>query len=291
MTAAAQGIHDELDRARKSGPVRDIIIPPCPELLVRLTAATATAEPDMGEIDRIASADVAMAAALIRQANSPAYALTQRVHTVGQALTVVGLKPAVRLLTGFLVRGAIRSHSPVLSHFWESSTRRALACEHIGAQLYSLPEGLAHTFGLFCHVGIPVMMQGIRGYASTMTEALARKDRTFTQTENANHRTDHAVVGAIVAKTWNLPQEVALAIRLHHDFSCLNDTAFADQVRQLVALGLIAEHLVHRHEGLPELREWQTHGAACKAFLQINDAEVENWVDELYPLLSAVELN
>ena len=68
-------INQELDDARRSGPVRDIIIPPCPELLVRLQAATATAEPDVAEIDRIASADVAMAAALIRQANSPLYAL------------------------------------------------------------------------------------------------------------------------------------------------------------------------------------------------------------------------
>ena len=66
-------ISQELDHARQHGPVRDIIIPPCPELLVRLQNATATGEPDIVEIDRIASADVAMAAALIRQANSPLY--------------------------------------------------------------------------------------------------------------------------------------------------------------------------------------------------------------------------
>jgi HD-like signal output (HDOD) protein len=94
-------INQELDDARRSGPVRDIIIPPCPELLVRLQAATATAEPDVVEIDRIASADVAMAAALIRQANSPLYALEHRVNTVGQAMTVIGLQPAVRLAQRF----------------------------------------------------------------------------------------------------------------------------------------------------------------------------------------------
>ena len=283
-------ISQELDQARKSGPLRDIIIPPCPDLLVALKAATATSEPDVGEIDRIAGADVAMSAALIRQANSPLYGLAQPVHAVGQALTVLGLRPAVELLMGFLLRRALPTHSPVLSHFWENSARRALACEHIGTRLYSLEPGLAHSFGLFCHVGIPVMMQGVRGYASTMVEALARKDRTFTQTENANHRTDHAVVGAIVAKTWHLPRDVAVAIRLHHDFSSLNDSSFPDIVRQLVAVGLIADHLVGRHEGVAESREWLAHGSACLAYLDVNADELELWVDELHPQFEAVTL-
>jgi HD-like signal output (HDOD) protein len=284
---SAERISQELDQARRSGPVRDIVIPPCPDLLVRLQAATATAEPDVEEIGRVAHADVAMAAALIRQANSPLHALDQPVHTAGQALMVLGVEPSVRLLSGFLARRAIRP-SAVLAHFWETSTRRALACEHLAGQLYGLDVGLAHSFGLFCHVGLPVMMQGVRGYASTLAEALARRDRSFTETENTNHRTDHAVVGAIVARTWHLPTDVAVAIRLHHDFTALRDEGFSGTVRQLVAMGLVAEHIVHRHEGLTPLREWQTHGAHCLEFLQVDGAEVEHWVDQLHPVLEAV---
>jgi HD-like signal output (HDOD) protein len=281
-------IEHELDDARRNGPVRDIAIPPCPDLLLRLRTATAQAEVDWAEIDRIAGADVAMAAALIRQANSPLFALPQPVRTVGQALTVLGLNTAVEVLSGFLLRRALPVHSPALAHFWETSTRRALACEHVGAQLYSLDEGLAHSFGLFCHVGLPVMMMGVRGYTGTLTEALARKDRSFTQTENANHRTDHAVVGAIVARTWRLPAEAAVAIRLHHDIDSLRDARFSEPVRRLVALGLVADHLVQRHEQLPPSADWLTHGPACLDFLQINADEMELWDDQLYPLMAAV---
>jgi HD-like signal output (HDOD) protein len=287
----AERIQDELDQARRSGPVRDIVIPPCPELLRQLQDATAQGEPQVEAIDRIASADVAMAAALIRQANSPLYALEHPVRTVGQALTVLGLKPAVQLLTGFLTRHALQVQSPLLAHFWESSTRRALACEHIGLQLYDMDPGLAYSFGLFCHVGMPVMLRGVKGYGSTITEALARKDRSFTQTENANHRTDHAVVGAIVARTWRLPAEVSVAIRLHHDFTALDDARFSDTVRHLVAMGLIADRLVHQHEGAHTAqREWLAHGPNCLAHLQVDETEVEHWVDELHPAFEAVQL-
>lgn len=279
-----------LDLARRSGPVRDIVIPPCPELLVQLQDATATGDPDPETIARIASADVAMAAALLRQANSPLYGLQQPVSTVGQALNVLGMQPAVKLLSGFLTRHALQVHSPLLAHFWETSTRRAIACEHIGQQLYGMDTGLAYTFGLFCHVGMPVMMAGVKGYGGTLTEAMARQDRSFTQTENANHRTDHAVVGAIVARTWRLPLDVALAIRLHHDFSCLGDSGLGDTQRRLVAMGLIADHLVHQHEGLPPLREWQRFGTACLGHLEVGEGEVNVWIDELHPAFEAVVL-
>ena len=139
-------------------------------------------------------------------------------------------------------------------------------------------------------MGIPVLVKAVRGYASTVTEALARKDRSFTQTENANHRTDHAVVGAIVARTWHLPGDVAQAIWLHHDFGCLTDERFDPTVRRLVALGALADFLVHQHEGVPPAREWQQHGEACLAFLQVTQDELNHWIDTLYPALEAVAL-
>lgn len=284
-----RSVEAELDQARTRGPVRDIVIPPCPELLRRLQEATARGEPDPATLDQIAGNDVAMAAALIRQANSPLCGLSQPVVTVGQALTVLGLRPSVQLLTGFLTRQALHVHSPVLAHFWESSTRRAIACEHIGRQLYDLDPGLAYSFGLFCHVGMPVLLRGVRGYAATIAEALARRDRTFTQTENANHRTDHAVVGALVARTWRMPAAVAVAIRLHHDFTCLADARYSDTVRHLVAMGLIADHLVQQHEGVPPSTDWALHGEACRRHLQIGAAEVEHWVDALHPAFEAVQ--
>jgi HD-like signal output (HDOD) protein len=287
----SQPLIDELERARRSGPVRDILIPPCPELLRQLQQAMAEAEPDLVEIDRIASSDVAMAAALMRHANSPLFALEHPVQTVGRAMTVLGLQAAVQLLSGFLTRRALPVHSPLLRHFWDTSTRRALACAHISRQLYDLDAGLAYSAGLFCHVGMPVMLGGLKGYGSTIAEALARRDRSFSQTEEANHRTDHAVVGAIVARTWNLPPEVALAVRLHHDFSCLGDARIGAPVRQLVALLLVADYLVLQHEGVNAPADWARCGAACLAHLQIDAAEVEHWIDELHPVFEAVSLH
>ena len=281
-------IDQHIQQARVHPAVRAIVIPPCPESLLRLQQIMAAPELDSTALDQLASSDVAMAAALMRLANSPLYALPQPVQTVGMALTVLGLQPAVELLSAFITRNALQVRSPLLEHFWESSQRRAIACEHIGRQLYSLDPGLGYSFGLFCHVGMPVLVKAVRGYGSTVTEALARKDRTFTQTENANHRTDHAVMGAIVARTWHLPGDVAQAIWLHHDFVCLQDERFSPTVRHLVALGLLADFLVNQHDGLSPTREWHEHGEACMGHLAVSQGELDHWIDELHPAFEAV---
>ncbi|MFN3376543.1 MAG: HDOD domain-containing protein [Burkholderiaceae bacterium] len=281
-------IDEHIQQMRTQPAVRAIMIPPCPESLLRLQAILREAEPDMGALEQLAASDVALAAALIRQANSPLFGLAQPVQTVGMALTVLGLRPAVELLSAFITRHALHVRSPLLEHFWESSQRRAIACEHIGRQLYSLDPGLGYSFGLFCHVGMPVLVKAVRGYASTVTEALARKDRTFTQTENANHRTDHAVVGAIVARTWHLPGDVTQAIWLHHDFSCLSDERFDPTVRHLVAMGALADYLVNQHDSLPPTREWTEYGEACMQHLHVSHEELDHWIDTLHPAFEAV---
>jgi len=284
----AQEINRELELARDRGPVKDIVIPPCPQLLLQLQAELNLADPDPQTVAGIAGSDVAMAAALIRISNSSLYARREPVSSVAQAVSMLGVRPTAHVLTGFLMRNSIRIDPTLIEHFWESSTRRSLAMAHIASQMYGVDTEVAKTCGLFIHVGIPVMLQGLRGYSGTLVEAMARQDRTFIQTENAAHRTDHAVVGAIVAKTWRLPAVVAYAVRLHHDFSVLKDTGVALEVRQLVAIAAIADHLVAHHEGVKEQREWERSGADCLAFLQIGPEEVEAWIDALYPAFEAV---
>ena len=284
----SQAINLELDLALRDGPVKDIVIPPCPQLLVRLQVELSQADPSPEVVAEIAGSDVAMTAALIRIANSPLYARREPVKSVAQAVSMLGVKPTATVLTGFLLRSAIRIDATVIEHFWESSTRRSLAMAHIAKQLYGVDVEVAKTCGLFFHVGIPVMLQGVKGYRGTLVEALARQDRSFVQTENANHRTDHAVVGAIVARTWRLPQVIAHAVRLHHDYAVLGDSAVSQEVRMLVAIAALAEALVARHEGVKEQCEWQTHGATCLALLQIGEPEVEEWVDALYPMFEGV---
>jgi len=280
-------VQRELDQARANGPLRSIVIPPCPELLARMQAALAAAEPDLNEVARIAGSDVAMAAVLLKTANSPAFSTGQPVHTVGQAMNRLGLRQTAAQMMGYLAQRAIRVDSPHLQRFWLRSAKRAVAMGFIAQQLPGMSADVAHTYGLFCHVGMPVMLQSLRGYGGTLVEAHARIDQSFVATENANHRTDHAVVGALVARVWKLAPEVMVALRRHHDLDMLGDDQTAPEIHTLVAAGLVADHLMRRHEGLPPEADWARHAEATLAWLQLAHSDVDAWEDPLTPLLDA----
>jgi HD-like signal output (HDOD) protein len=281
MPALAHDIDTELDQARSEGPMRTIVIPPCPELLVRLQHEMKQADPDWQSVQEIASADVAMAASLVRAAGSPLYGRGSPVQGVEQAMSLLGLKQTAALLTQFLTARAISTKHPALLNFWETSAQRAQAMGFIARQLYDLPPDLAHAFGLFCDVGIPILLTGLPGYAGTLAEARARRDRGMTATEQAAHRTDHTIVGALVARTWRLAPALKPAIRLHHEPEALADESLPPQVRSLIAAGVVAEHLISQISGQPPSQEWLQRGNSCLNWLQVADDELLHWQDEL----------
>jgi HD-like signal output (HDOD) protein len=288
-TDRTEGILRELDGARRSGPLQHIAIPPCPELLSRLQQAMAPAEPDLNEVASIATCDVAMSATLIRCANSPIYAAGQPSQTIGQAMNRLGLEQTAAVMTAFLAKSSLKvPNSPYLQRFWERSAKRASAMAFIAERMPGMSIDVARTYGLFCHVGIPVMSQSVKGYLGTMVEAHARIDRTYVATENANHRTDHAVVGALVARLWRLAPPVIAGIRLHHDYEILAERQSESDVKNLIAMGLVAEFFMRRHESLDADIDWLRHGQAALAWLHLGTDELATWEDELTEVLDAV---
>jgi HD-like signal output (HDOD) protein len=285
-TARTRAISAQLDDGRQRGSLRQIVIPPCPRLLTRLQQALANKNVDHAEISRIAATDVAMSATLIRAANSPLYSAGQPAQSLGQALTLLGLNRAAAVMTGFLAKRAIRVDSPHLKRFWERAAKRARAMALVARQLPGMSPDIAYTYGLFSHVGLPVLLQCTKGYGGTLVEAAARRDRSFIATENANHRTDHAVVGALVARVWGLAPAVMAAIRLHHDLDALNDDTLEAEVRTLVATGLVADHLMHHDECIKDDAEWHTDAPRAMAWLQIGPDDVEQWEDQCEGALS-----
>eukprot|EP01036_Dinobryon_divergens_P043463 gene43463-57860_t len=102
LVTASHSIDQDIRQARAHPAVRAIVIPPCPESLLRLQQIMAEPELDAAALEQLAASDVALAAAVMRLANSPLYGLAQPVQTVGMALTVLGLRPAVELMSAFI---------------------------------------------------------------------------------------------------------------------------------------------------------------------------------------------
>ena len=277
-----------IDTLRLAALVRDIGIPPRPQLLERLHTELMRDEPRQDMLVQLASYDVAVAAALLKVANARWPGVPRAAGTLRRAFEQLGNQRCIAILSALVLHKVLPVHGPSLERFWDVAHRRSLAMSWLARQQGVIEPDVAHTFGLFCDVGIPVLLQRFEqpSYRVTLAEANLGR-RPFTEVENARHGTDHAAVGAALAHSWGVSAEIVEAVRLHHDYRVFANRE-SPRLRHLIALALLAERFIQRQQGRNRHGEWERGGAQALLVLGINEREFDVWCDELQTLL---ELN
>jgi HD-like signal output (HDOD) protein len=259
-----------------------IRIPPRPSLLADLQRELASPDPSPETIGRIVASDVGMSGALLKLANSAIYGGRRKAKSIEQAILFLGINQVASLMTGLLARQAIPANSAALASFWDVSTRRAQAMVFLSRRMRIGESDVAHTFGLFCDTGVPLLMDRFKDYESTFFAASLEAERPFTALEEERHSTSHAAIGCLLARNWGLSDHVGWAILHHHDYAVLDDANTAGTVRSLVALSLLAENAISKYQGHAESLEWNKGGARACAYLGLSEEETAELLDELH---------
>jgi HD-like signal output (HDOD) protein len=272
-SSTASENHDpQLERA-----LLDIGIPPCPDILVRIMAEMEKEEPDYHRLSNIISADVALAAGLIKTTNSPFFARSQRARSVHDALTILGLRASSHTIAGIILRNIFPS-TPHLTRFWDASARKARLCAWLATKLdiHGFNADDAYTFGLFHDCGIPVLMARFPNYRDVLGQANLDGQHEFTASEDSLLKTNHAEVGSALAQSWWLDADMCLSIRNHHRLTALApDSTLSRPNRLFIATVHFAEHFSQQQLGLDFTQEWSKFGAACLETLQIDEDDME----------------
>ncbi|MYN00866.1 HDOD domain-containing protein [Pseudoduganella sp. DS3] len=281
MTTAAARLPAENTTA-EDALLRSIRIPPRPSLLVDLQRELAQEDPSPRAIARIIGNDVGMSGALLKLANSPFYGAARKAKSVEQAINFLGINQCAAMLTGILVRETVGGGNAALNQFWEVSSCRAQALVFISRKLRLAPPDIAHTFGLFCDIGIPILLDRFADYQQTLDLCNGSAARKFTEIEDARHSTNHAAIGCLLARNWGLSPDVSWSILHHHDYEVLCDDATDDAIRSLVAGAVLAERAIQRYHGNSASLEWEKGGAAACRHLGLNEDESADLLDELH---------
>ncbi|MBC3907208.1 HDOD domain-containing protein [Undibacterium umbellatum] len=266
--------------------IKTIRIPPRPSLLADVQAELAADDPDPRRLTNIIANDVAMSASLLKLANSSFFGLRLKAKSVEHAVNLLGITQCGNLMTGIIARQSIQIEKISLVKFWDFSTKRAQAMTQLARRLRVCPPDQAHTFGLFCDIGIPLLLERFPDYAETLELANQEAQDTFTAVEDHRHATSHTAIGSLMARTWGLPESVSLAILLHHDYSVLNDPNTDESVKSLIALALIAEYGIQKYHGQEFSCEWEKGGGAACEFLGLSADEVDDRFEELHELFN-----
>lgn len=257
--------------------LKGIDIPPCPAVALNLMKEARKDEVDFNIITRLISGDVSLAAAMLKTANSPFFALKRKVANVQQAVAVLGIKNILQIVVGLSLKSSFASSKMNLDRFWERSNYHAIVSSRVARRLPGVSRDDAYSYGLFHECGVPVLMMKFPSYVATLMEANKSASQS-TALEESRHGTNHAVAGYMLTRTWGLPPSIYQSIRYHHDIAVLSDEipGVDHSVSGLVATGLVAEHIVAHFQNYPDDANWTECGAQALVRLGIDADELED---------------
>jgi HD-like signal output (HDOD) protein len=271
-----------IDERQIDALLKSVHIPPCPAILTQLTREMENDEVSLPRVGRLISQDVALAAGVLKIANSPLFGGRQ-VGSINEALSLLGLKNVFNLVINQLVRTtqAAGERQPAMARFWDSAAYTATVCAMLTSQLRGTSRETAYSFGLFRDCGMPLLMQKYPDYKEVLKAANATEGLRYTQVEDAAYGTNHAVVGYLFARQWGLSDVICQAILSHHDFVSLDSAAgLPDEACTLIALNLLAERIVNLFLRVNDEAEWVKGKHAACAFFGLAEQDLDDIVDD-----------
>ena len=218
-----------------------IDIPAQPESLVKLSLLLADDNVNLQAVSALISADMALAAAVLKAVNSSLYGLRGRVQSVQQAITHLGTREVASVTFEMGLR-AVFPHAPELDPLWERASVRALLMGRIG-QALSVDPWIAHSAGLFEECGKAVLFR----HASERYRALLGKaadDSELVNLEHAEFGVSHDALGAALCESWGLAAAAVASVRFH--VGVIATRPLPEQVpkRSICALSALAHALM-----------------------------------------------
>lgn len=271
--------------------VRRFDVPPCPAVVGELQAELQKENINTVRISQLISRDVGLAGAIMRLANSAAFAGSRSVASINDALAVIGYSRVFDLIVGELLKKTLDS-SPRLERFWDSAALCADLCAILATRLPGTRRDTAYSFGLFHDCGIPLLMRRFSDYRSTLIAANAESGLGLLAVEEAAHGTTHPVVGYLLARTWGLSPTICEAIRAHHSYEVLDTSSPArldDEVCTLIAICAIAEHVASLYLRTREEGQWPAARSRIQAFFGLDEREMDDLIEDLLEDLRAAD--
>lgn len=197
------------------------------------------------DLDRLISSDPALAARILRIANSPLFAGTCPANTVHQAVVRMGmlqLKQIVLLAALNDVFDPRKSHPRAI---WNHAIAVAVASQWLSEQLGIGQPDESFLGGLLHDVGKLIIYQQIPEVYGTLIDQATKEGKRFHEHETGKIMPcAHPSVGALVGLKWGLSADLIEVMQFHHQIEQQSDLEL--EAESLVALVSVANLLAHQ---------------------------------------------
>ena len=194
---------------------------PLPVTIQKLAATLQDENVPFREIAGILEYDGAVAANVLKVANSGAYGGRFRTETIRDAVIRLGSANLLNIILGDYLK-SLRPSAPMYSltenDFWLHSAAASLAVKALTAEappaLIPQSAGIA---ALLHDIGKLVITRYMQVDCAAILAVAEEKKIPFVDAERELVGSDHTEIGGEIARKWNFPEEIVQAIACHHN--------------------------------------------------------------------------
>jgi putative nucleotidyltransferase with HDIG domain len=203
-------------------------LPALPAVVVELVTSLDAEDVDADTLAEIISRDQILVARLLRLANSSFYGMLGRIHSIRDAIMLIGLRGVRSLAIAASLSGALPRECTGLSlqHFWRHSTATAIAAQEL-ARRNRLPADLAFIAGLLHDIGRLILANTYPQHSAAVQQRMAEVPCLCYEAERQILGLDHADFGRIITNHWRFPAPLITAIGGHHNADAIGQDMLA----------------------------------------------------------------
>ncbi len=223
----------------------DVELPLLPQAASQVMALASDPSADAAKLSALIHQDQALAAHVLRIANSPAYMPRSPVVSLQHAVAMLGITLLSEIaFTASLKTGAFKvpGYEDDVKQLWRHSLASGAFAKEV-ARMRRVNVESAYLCGLLHAIGKPVILRTATTLANQQRIAL---EKPILSGWIAGY---HAEVGAMIADKWGLPKQVAVAIQYYGDYD--HATEFRQECLLTCVANRLASHLLTPDE-MPE---------------------------------------
>ena len=194
-------------------------LPPLPQVATRVIRITADSDTSTEELQKLIRTDQALTAQVLKVANSAMFGRMREVVTLTEAIMTLGFSTCRSVVLASSVKNLFGRPTPGIQEriLWEHSLVTALTGSSFGKAVRYAPLEEVFLAGLMHDIGKSVLVMKFPEIYGELLNRVHRIEGEGLSLELDTFGFDHAMVGEALLGSWNLSEDLAAAVRWHHD--------------------------------------------------------------------------
>ncbi|MBN8549582.1 MAG: HDOD domain-containing protein [Deltaproteobacteria bacterium] len=235
-------------------------LPPMPHVASRAISMVENPDTTATELTELLSSDTALAARVLKIANSAMFSRQREITTLNQAIMIIGFKALKGIIVAATLRQLNKNFGKLEKLIWENSIGTATSATYICRKLKKRYHEEIFLLGLLHSLGQIVLLfqKETSSDYKNVIKLVRDSHLDYNTAELQTFGFAHPLIGALVAKKWNFSSETCQVILHYKDpVEGAKPETELDEKTAIVQLGDMMAHVagIGTPEGYPSQME------------------------------------